>query len=67
MGLVTRFLRHFPAYLFRRYEAGQRNEIDLPPERQPVADDRIHGQIAKRDPQLEAEFLAMLKACGFGK
>jgi hypothetical protein len=42
-------------------------EIDLPPERQPVADDRIPGEIAKRDPELEKAIADMLKACGFQK
>jgi hypothetical protein len=61
------FCGTFPRICFDGMKPANVYEIDLPPERQPVADDRIHGQIAKRDPQLEAEFLAMLKACGFGK
>ena len=39
-------------------------ELNLEPERQPIVDDRI---IAKRDPKVEADILAMLKACGFQK
>jgi hypothetical protein len=37
-------------------------EIDLPLERQPIADDRIHGEIGTRDKS--AEVVAMLKAIG---
>jgi hypothetical protein len=56
-----------PRITHKGMEAASLYEIDLPLEREPVVDDRIHGEIAKRDPKMEAEFLAMLKACGIKK
>ena len=60
------FVSTLPRITHKGMEAASVYEINLP-ERQPVADDRIHGEIAVRDPKMEADILAMLKACGFQK
>lgn len=60
------FVGSLPRITHSGMEAASVYEINLP-ERQPVADDRIYGEIARRDPEVEKEVAAMLKACGFKK
>ena len=57
-------LKMYPRITFDGMQQASVYEIDLPPERQPIADDRIHGEIGREKPS--AEVVAMLKAIGFG-
>jgi hypothetical protein len=60
------FCGMLPRITLNGMRPGSIYEIDLPPERQAIADDRtVHGEIGREKPS--AEVLAMLRAIGVRK